>query len=152
MANPLHQFEIHPIYELSVQGVDISITNHSVWLMGVSLFIAALFAFGMRKRSMVPGRMQAFVEMTYNLVEGMIEGTAGKEGLKYIPVIFTLFVFIASLNIAGLIPASYTATSQLLTTGFMAVVAFIGIILQDTALNFWDYSFLQVCRCGWRQL
>lgn len=129
MANPLHQFEIHPVYEMSVNGIDISLTNHSLWLIGVSLFVAFLFAFGMRKKQLIPGRMQAFVEMTYTLVEGMIEGTAGREGLKYIPVIFTLFIFIASLNVAGLIPASYTATSQLLTTGFMAVVAFVAIIL-----------------------
>ena len=129
MANPLHQFEIHPIADFAVGGVNLAFTNHAAWLIGVSLFIAFVFALSVRKRSVVPGRMQGFVEMTYGLIENLMEGTTGKEGMKYLPLIFTLFVFIASLNLAGLIPNSYTATSQVITTGFMAVVVFLGVIV-----------------------
>lgn len=129
MANPLEQFEIHALAELSAGGVDLSFTNHSAWLMGVSLFVALLFAFAVRKRSLVPGRLQGFVEMTYGLIENLMEGTTGREGMRFLPLIFTLFVFISSMNLAGMIPHSYTATSQVITTGFMAIVVFVGVIV-----------------------
>ena len=129
MANPLKAFELQPIAELSVAGLNLSFTNHSAWLVGVSLFLAVFLAFAMRRATLVPGRLQGFVEMTYGLIEGLLDDTTGREGLKYLPVVFTLFVFIASLNLAGMIPGSFTVTSQVLSTGFMAAAVIVFVIL-----------------------
>ena len=129
MAGPLDQFEIKPLIDMSIAGIDITFTNHAAWMLGTSLFVALFLAFAARKRALIPNRTQGFVEMTYGLVENLMDGTTGKEGLRYLPAIFTLFIFIAAVNLAGMIPGSYTGTSQLITTGFMAATVFVGVII-----------------------
>jgi F-type H+-transporting ATPase subunit a len=59
--------------------------------------------------------------------------------LKYFPLIFTIFIIIFIFNINGLLPYSFTITSQLIVTLQMSLSLFIGIIiigLYNKGLNF----------------
>ena len=83
----------------------------------------------MRKREMVPGRLQASAEMLYEFVSDLVRSNAGKEGRPFFPFVFTLFVFILFGNMLGMVPYSYTFTSQIVVTFTMAATVFIGVTL-----------------------
>jgi len=122
--DPLHQFEIHHYGQVDVMGYTVAVTNQSIWVMGISLGLCALMILGTRPRQMVPGPVQSALEMAFEFVENMITSTAGREGLKFFPFVFTLFTFIAACNLFGLVPGAYTSTSQITVTGSLALLVF----------------------------
>lgn len=130
MASPLHQFEIKTVYPLpEIMGVDMSITNSSMWML---ISIAACFLFfavAMRKRSTVPGRFQSLAEIIYQFVDGIVDENAGHGARKFFPFIFTLFLFILFMNLCGMLPYSFTPTSHIIVTFAMAAVVFTGVTL-----------------------
>lgn len=126
--NPLHQFEVAVVHPLEVAGLHLHITNQAVWTGIVVALLTLLFVWGVRKPALVPGRLQAFVEMTYEFIHNLVKDNTGEEGLRYFPLVFTLFLFLAGLNVVGMVPGSFTATSQITTTGFMAVAVFASVI------------------------
>lgn len=137
--NPLHQFEIHAIQPITLGGVDVSLTNQSLWMLIAVGSIAALFSLAALRPKLVPGRLQAFGEMTLEFIQNLVKDTAGKEALRYLPLIMTLFLFIAVLNVFGMIPGSFTSTSQIYMTGFMAFAVFllvVGLSLYHQGLKF----------------
>jgi F-type H+-transporting ATPase subunit a len=128
-TNPLHQFEIHKIADLQVAGYDISFTNQSLWtVIAVGTVTLLMLILSLRPR-MVPGRMQSVAEVTVDFIKQLTLDTAGHDAHKFVPFITTLFLFLTAVNLAGMIPGSYTATSQILTTGFMALVVFALVLL-----------------------
>lgn len=130
MADPLHQFQVHPVYQLpEVFGVDMSITNSSMWML-ISVGVCFLFfALALRKRQIVPGRFQSLGEVIYQFADGILEENAGHGGHKFFPFIFTLFLFILFMNLCGMLPYSFTPTSHIIVTFGMSFVVFIGITL-----------------------
>ena len=127
--DPLHQFEIQEIARLSVGGYELAFTNHALWMLIAVGAVSALFMLGSLRPSLIPGRFQAFVELTVDFVHGLVKGTAGDAGLKFLPLVMTVFLFIAAQNIMGMVPGSFTATSQIYTTGAMALAVFALVIL-----------------------
>mgnify|MGYP001369244368 CR=1 FL=1 len=128
-SNPLQQFEIQKIVDLSLAGYDISLTNHSLWTMLAVSVTTLLMFVASRKLSMVPHRAQSLVELTVGFISNLTQETAGKNAAKFVPVIATIFLFIASVNLFGMIPGSYTGTSQMFTTGMLAVGVFAMVII-----------------------
>ncbi|MGB7404602.1 MAG: F0F1 ATP synthase subunit A, partial [Pacificimonas sp.] len=108
MAGPLEQFDIKPLYPLEVGGYDLSFTNASAWMIGILVAIWAFMFFGMRKAELVPGRWQSAVEGLHEFVVGMVDENIGPNGRKYVPFIFSLFIFILVANVAGLLPYAFT--------------------------------------------
>ena len=127
MAGPLEQFEIHPIVPLGVGNFDISITNSTVYMAAAVAISAGFLALGARRHAMVPGRWQNMAELSYEFIANLIKETIGSDGRKYFPIIFTLFMFILFANLLGMIPFSFTVTSQIVVTFAMAAVVFIGV-------------------------
>jgi len=119
--DPIHPFELHPYGSLTILGFDIS-PNKAVVTMWI---IAALIIFWFysvgRERRLIPTRMQSIAEMMVEFIKSMILDTIGKEGLRFFPFIMTLFLFILFSNLLGLIPGSYTVTSQFAVTGAFAI-------------------------------
>jgi F-type H+-transporting ATPase subunit a len=144
--SPLAQFEIKTLYQLpQVYGIDLSITNSALWML---LSVAALFVFfalAMRKKAVVPGRMQSLAEVTYEFVQGIIDENMGHGGKKYFPFIFTIFLFILGMNLLGMLPYSFTPTSHIIVTlGLAAVVFFVvvltGLIVQGPVAFFKHFA------------
>ncbi|NBB70127.1 MAG: F0F1 ATP synthase subunit A [Alphaproteobacteria bacterium] len=128
MAGPLEQFVIKPIVPLpEVAGLDLSFTNSSLW-MGLAVIASySLVMLGTRHAELVPGRLQSIVELAYEFVASMIRENAGKEGMAYFPVIFTLFMFVLLGNTLGMIPGSFTFTSHIVVTFALAAAVFVGV-------------------------
>ena len=129
MHSPVAQFEIKPLIELSFGGYDLSFTNSSLFMMLAIGVSAAFLISAMRRGELVPGRMQGLAEMMYEFVAEMVRSNVGHEGRPYFPFIFTLFVFLLFGNMLGLIPYSYTFTSQIVVTFAMAAFVFVGVTL-----------------------
>jgi F-type H+-transporting ATPase subunit a len=85
--------------------------------------------FSTRKKSIIPSRIQTIAESIYNFVFNIIKGSAGEEGIKFFPLIFTIFTFILLCNILGLTPYSFTPTSQVAVTLSLAMIAFLTITI-----------------------
>ena len=129
MHSPVEQFTIKALYALSLFGYDISFTNSSLFMVLAVLVSSGLLLIAMRPASIIPGRLQCFAEMMYEFVANILDSNVGKEGKPYFPFIFTLFLFILFSNLLGLIPYSYTVTSQIIVTFAMAFTIFIGVTL-----------------------
>lgn len=122
--DPLHQFEIRQLGTLSLGQFDVAVTNQSVWIMGSTAFLCALLMLAARPKALVPGRLQSVLELTYGFVEEMVVSATGKAGMRFFPFVFTLFTFIAMTNLSGMIPGSYTTTSQFTVTATFALIVF----------------------------
>jgi F-type H+-transporting ATPase subunit a len=124
---PIDQFEIDRLIEMKIGGLDVSLTNSSVWMLIVIVAASVFMLAGMRHRALVPGRGQAMAEMAYELVANMVRNNVGSEGRRYFPFIFSLFMFILFANVLGLIPLSFTVTSHIIVTFALAGLIFIGV-------------------------
>jgi len=129
VASPLQQFEIHPIIPLNLGGVDVSFTNSALYMVITVVLCAAFVILGMRRGAVVPGRMQAAVEISYEFVANLLRDTVGNEGRSYFPFVFTLFMFVLLGNLLGMTPYSFTFTSHIIVTFALAAVIFIGVTI-----------------------
>ncbi len=147
--DPIHQFKIEPIVNLHPFGIDASFTNASLFMLIIVLAASALMILGTSSRSLIPGRLQSAAEVTYNFVADTVRMSAGHEGMKFFPFVFTLFLFIFFSNMIGLIPYTFTVTSQIIVTGAFAalvigMVIVYGLIRHGT--HFLGFSSLRACR------
>jgi len=127
VASPTEQFQIEKILHVDIGGLDLSFTNSSLFMVIAAAVASAVLYLGGSRGALVPGRLQSFAEMLYELVANMIRDNAGKEGLKYFPFIFTLFIFILFGNVIGIIPGTFTFTSHIIVTFALAFVVFLGV-------------------------
>lgn len=125
--SPMHQFEVHPIVGLQLGGVDISFTNASLFMLFAFLSITLFLGVGMRRKALVPGRWQSMSEATYEFVANMLKDNVGAEGKKYFPFIFSVFMFVLTCNLLGMLPYSFTVTSHIIVTFAIAIVIFLGV-------------------------
>ena len=114
---------------IHIGGVDASYTNSALLMTIAVVLITALILLGTRKHALVPGRWQSLAEMSYEFVADMVETNVGHGGRQFFPFVFTLFMFILFANLLGLIPYSYTVTSQIIITFALAAVVFIGVTI-----------------------
>jgi F-type H+-transporting ATPase subunit a len=135
-ADPIHQFEIHKIFSLGTYGGhEIAFTNSSLYMVIAVLLIALLLVGATAGRSLVPGRMQSLAELSYEFVATTIRSTAGSEGMKFFPLVVSLFMFILVANIVGLIPYTFTITSHIIITVSLAMVVFLTVVIYGFAKN-----------------
>lgn len=126
--NPMEQFAVKPLIPLHLGGYDVSFTNQALWMCIVVGAITLFMAFATAKRSLVPTRMQSMAEISYEFVANMIGTAAGEDGLVFFPFVFTLFLFVLMSNFLGLLPGSFTVTSQICVTFGLAAFV-IGMVI-----------------------
>jgi F-type H+-transporting ATPase subunit a len=127
--DPLHQFKVEPLIAIHIGGLNVSYTNASLLMTVAVVLITALIVLGTRRRALVPGRWQSIAEMSYEFVADMVDTNVGHGGREFFPFVFTLFMFILFANLLGMIPYSYTVTSQIVVTFALAAVVFIGVTI-----------------------
>lgn len=140
--DPMHQFAIAKIAHLNVAGYDISFTTSALWML-IVLATLWLFMLGGMKRQLVPGRWQAAVEGMTGFVENMVSTSIGPEGRRFMPWVFSIFMFILFANLMGMMPFAiagvqpFTVTSQFTVTGLLAIVSFSIVLI----VGFWRHGF-----------
>ena len=133
--DPIHQFEITNYGSFDLFGKHFAFTNSALYmLIGVAI-IALVMIWGTRGASIVPNRLQTLAELAYQFVAGMVRSSAGEAGMKFFPLVFSLFMFILTLNVVGLIPYTFTVTSHIIITVCLAMIVFLTVIIVGFAKN-----------------
>jgi F-type H+-transporting ATPase subunit a len=128
--DPIHQFEITNFFTLlQVGGTEIAFTKSALFMLISVALIAFLMIGATGARALVPGRMQAVAEMSYEFVATTLQSTAGPEGMKFLPLVFSLFMFILAVNVIGLIPYTFAVTAQIIVTVSLALLVFLTVIV-----------------------
>ena len=115
--NPMHQFEVYKVGpEINLGGINLSFTNASLFMTISAILISSLLFFGTKKKSLIPSKIQLITEMSYTFIAKMINDTAGSSAKAFFPFVFTLFMFVLFCNMIGMLPYSFTVTSQIIVT------------------------------------
>jgi F-type H+-transporting ATPase subunit a len=120
--DPIHQFQVNPIVPIRIGGLDLSFTNASLWMAIVVGVVCLLMLYGTRERSIVPSRLQAAAEAFSEFVASTLQGVTGEAGMRFFPLVFTIFMFVFASNALGLIPYTFTVTSQIVVTFALAIL------------------------------
>src|SRR5215469_3039013 len=127
--NPMEQFELKPLVPIHLFGYDVSFTNQSLMMVIVVAAVSIFLPFAMSRRSLVPSRAQSMAELSYEFVANMINSAAGEDGLVFFPFVFTIFMFVLFSNFFGLVPWTFTVTSQIAVTFALAAVVITTVIV-----------------------
>ena len=127
--SPLDQFEINPLVNFEVGGVNLAFTNSSVSMVITVLFITLFLTLTVNPRSIVPTRMQLISELCYNFIAQLLNDTVGDQGKRYFPFVFSIFMFVLIGNMVGMIPYQFTFTSHIIVTFALATVVFVGVTI-----------------------
>jgi len=129
VLDPVHQFSIARIGHIHLFGLDASFTNASLYMILVVALVSLLMIVGTSRRALVPGRIQSLAEMAYEFTAQMVRMTEGTEGMRFLPFVFSVFMFVLFSNLIGLIPYSFTVTSQIIVTFSLATTVMLMVIL-----------------------
>jgi F-type H+-transporting ATPase subunit a len=130
MIDPIEQFTIEKLFTIGhIGNQEIAFTNSSAYMFGSVALISLLMIGGVAGRQLVPGRIQSVAEICYEFVANTIRSTAGKDGMKFFPLVFSLFMFIAVSNIIGVIPYNFTIASHLIVTAVLAMIVFMTVLI-----------------------
>lgn len=129
-ADPIHQFRIVELFPVvHIGDTEIAFTNSALFMFAAVIIITAFLVIGTAKKSLVPSRLQSAAELSYEFVATTVRSTAGSEGMRFFPFVFTLFMFILTVNFIGLVPFTFTVTSHIIVTAALAITVFLTVLL-----------------------
>ncbi len=136
MGDPIHQFQITELFHIGQLGPwSIGFTNSALFMVLTVALIIVFLLGSTRRGALVPGRMQALAEMSYEFVAGTIRDNTGTEGMRFFPLVFTLFMFILIANLLGLLPGGFTVTSHIIITVTLALLVFFTVVIYGLYRN-----------------
>jgi len=136
MIDPIHQFNVEKIFTIGhIGNQEIAFTNSSAYMLVAVAIISLLMIGGSAGRQMVPGRIQSLAELSYEFVANTIRSTAGVEGMRFFPLVFSLFMFIMVSNMVGIIPYTFTIASHIIVTAALAFLVFFTVLIYGFKKN-----------------
>jgi F-type H+-transporting ATPase subunit a len=136
MADPIHQFQIVNLVPLGKVGsTTIAFTNSAFYMALAVGLTAALMLGATAGRQLVPGRLQSIAELAYEFIADTIRTTIGEEGMRFFPLVFSLFMFILISNLVGLIPYNFTVASHIIITVTLALLVFVTVLVYGFSNN-----------------
>lgn len=133
--SPLDQFKIRELVNIEFFGYDISLTNSGLFIVIAASFLAIYFMVALGSRKLIPTRLQLSAELFYKLITGMLDQNVGEKGKPFVPLIFTVFMFILACNLLGMIPYSFTVTSHIAITFALAMLVFLLVTILGFILH-----------------
>jgi F-type H+-transporting ATPase subunit a len=129
MAGPIEQFEIKTIAPIAkIGGIDIAFTNSALFMFIALGCFVLLMVMGTGARALIPGRLQSLAETLYEFVADMVGSSLGKDGMRFLPLIFSIFMFVLLANLLGMIPGAFTVTSHIIITFTMAMIVILTVV------------------------
>src|SRR5918995_4438055 len=123
MASPIEQFQIKPLIPV------LNFTNSSLFMVGATAAIVGGLLYATHHRAVVLGRAQAVAETLHDFVAGTLRDAAGDEGMKFFPLVFSLFMFVLTANLLGMIPGFFTVTSHIIVTFALAMLVIGAVVV-----------------------
>jgi F-type H+-transporting ATPase subunit a len=134
--DPIHQFNIENLFKIGQIGDQaIYFTNSSAYMLLAVVLISVLMIGGVAGGQLVPGRFQSMAEITYEFVASTVRSTAGSEGMKFFPLVFSIFMFICVSNLVGVIPYAFTLSSHIIVTATLALLVFFTVLFYGLYKN-----------------
>ena len=128
--DPIHQFNIHNFFKIGQIGDQaIYFTSSSAYMLLAVVLTSILMIGGVAGGKLVPGRFQSMAEITYEFVASTVRSTAGSEGMKFFPLVFSIFMFICVSNLVGAIPYAFTLSSHIIVTATLALLVFFTVLI-----------------------
>jgi F-type H+-transporting ATPase subunit a len=128
--DPIEQFKLENLFKIGQIGNHaIYFTSSSAYMLLAVVLTAALMIGGVAGGRLVPGRMQSIAEITYEFVASTIRSNAGAEGMKFFPLVFSIFMFICVSNLVGVIPYAFTISSHIIVTLTLALLVFFTVLI-----------------------
>ncbi len=128
--DPIHQFNVNTIFTIGhIGGYTIAFTNASAYMLLTVALVCLLAARGFKGRQLVPGRFQSAAELSYEFVATMIRSNAGEDGMKFFPLVYSIFMFILVANVVSIIPYTFSVTSQIIVTASFALLVFFIVVI-----------------------
>jgi F-type H+-transporting ATPase subunit a len=128
--DPIHQFNIENFFKIGQIGDHaIYFTNSSAYMLVAVAVICFLTIRGFAGRQLIPGRFQSMAELSFVFVASMIRSTAGEDGMKFFPLVYSLFMFILVSNMIGIIPYTFTVASHIIVTAVFALLVFFTVLI-----------------------
>ncbi len=132
--SPMEQFEVKSLFDLNLVGYDVSFTNASLFMVIALGLICSFLTLAVSERSLVPSRMQSLAELSYEFIGNMVRDNIGLSGMKYLPFVFSLFIFVLVLNLLGMIAIPgiwkpFTVTSHIVVTFALAALVFLVVLV-----------------------
>ena len=129
-SSELHLPWVHvelPHFELF--GIDLSITRHVVMMWVAALFLVVVFFLTTRRRGLVPSGLANLLESVVVFIRDdvAVPNIGVKEAGRFLPFLFTVFFFVLTCNLLGLVPYGATATGNVSVTAGLALCAFLVI-------------------------
>ena len=129
-VDPIEQFHIQNLFPVAKIGnTEIVFTNSAAFMLAAVLGLTIFLVGATASRSLVPSRLQSAAEIAYEFVATTVRSTAGAEGMKFFPFVFSIFMFVLTLNMIGLIPYSFTVTSHIIVTAALAFTVFFTVLI-----------------------
>src|ERR1051325_8266881 len=98
-VDPIEQFQIHNLLPVAKIGsTEIVFTNSAAFMLATVLAITVFLIGATPGRGLVPSRLQSAAEIAYEFVATTVRSTAGAEGMKFFPFVFSIFMFVLTLN------------------------------------------------------
>lgn len=142
MHSPLEQFTIKSLVDFSPFGVNLSFTNASLMMVLTVLVSTVLMVLPMRRAALVPTRWQSIPEMLYEFIQSVVRDVIGPGGMKYLPLVFTLFMMVLMGNLLGMIPYSFTITSHIIVTAALGVLVISVVTIMGFVNHGWHFFSL----------
>src|SRR5580698_4265530 len=149
---PMEQFEVKPLMAdplFHIGGHPIYFTNQSLLMVVVVVASSLFLSLAVKPGRLVPNRSQSMAEMSYEFVSNMIHSATGEDGLKFFPFVFTLFIFVLCCNFFGMVPGSFTVTSQIAVTFALASLVIAMVIVVGFLKHGFGFLKLFVPHAPW---
>ena len=130
MQDPIHQFQIVNLFPVAhIGSFELHFTNSAFFMLLCVVLTGLLLLGATARRELAPGRVQTMAEFSYEFIARTVRSTAGEEGMKFFPLIFSLFIFILFANVVELIPYAFTVTTHIVVTAALALLVFFIVIV-----------------------
>ncbi len=126
--DPIHQFRVHEIVPIHIFGVNASFTNASLFMVIAAIAVIIIMVIGTSGRSIIPSRLQTSAELGYEFTADMVRQTVGEEGMRFFPLVFTIFMFILACNCIGLWPYTFEVMAQISITASFAICVILLVV------------------------
>jgi F-type H+-transporting ATPase subunit a len=141
--DPIHQFNVNTIFTIGhIGGHTIAFTNASLYMLITVALVLLLGLRGFKRQELVPGRFQSAAELSYAFVATMIRSNAGEDGMKFFPLVYSIFMFTLVANVISIIPFTFSVTSQIIVTASLALLVFFTVLVYGFYKN--GLKFLRI--------
>jgi F-type H+-transporting ATPase subunit a len=153
--SPLDQFVIRDLFSIKgdlLDNIQISLTNIGLYLLITTFIIFVYYLLATNYNILTPNSWSISQESIYSTVYSIIVNQINSnKGQMFFPLIFSLFIYILTNNLVGMVPYSFAPTSHFIITFSISFVVVIGATIlgfQIHALKFFSLFVPSGCPLG----